>query len=367
MAIITLYAAIIPQSVLFQRDHDQAFEFFLHTIGNTIPLATRLRQTQAISGYFRALSALGNVIVFTFPAARVKQEVAKEGILPFSLYFASSYSFSMRPGRGVGFRRLPSTSREGHELHSSRAPAAALGLHWVVTVVLILAVVFGTSTASTGGTGEGGGFDHVPAYYLLLTAYAYGLDVFWFSVIGVGMLYLRLWPGSRWRYKSPVPHVVGVTAAVLFTVTNVFPLICIWVADPAERYLSKSKGVVPWFASATTAFCVLAGSGLYWVGFRFYLYQRRTRGGVELEVIRNPIFWRDPNSISASHASSSSIFGLGSKDGGAAERGQGAAGELVQIYEIIRLRWRAYSKKYESRRVSTVSTVSRATEMTVVT
>ncbi|KAM7186212.1 high-affinity methionine permease [Naviculisporaceae sp. PSN 640] len=335
-----LYAAIIPRDILFgsrasHKDTDLLPQFFLHTVGKTLSvgLEERMVKINAICDSLRALSAFGNVIVFTFTAAKVKQEVAKEGVLPFSLFFASSYTFSLKPGQNFGFRRLPPGSRAGYQMHSSRAPAAALGLHWTVTCILIVAVVFGTDK-------KGDGFDHVPAYYLFVTAYAYGLDIIWFSVIGMAMLCLRLWPGSRWRHKSPIPHWIGTTAALLFTVTNMFPLVCIWVADPAEKYLAKSEGVVPWFASQTTALCVVAASALYWVGFRFYLYQKRSKDGQELEVIRSPVFLRVTGSAAADNWS---IFGFGSKKRKPAaaglETGEEASGELVQIYEIVQLKW----------------------------
>lgn len=202
-----LYAAVIPKDILFQSNHDQASEFFRLTIGRV----ASSRQTQAICGSFRALSAIGNVIVFTFTAARVKQEIAKEGVLPYSLFFASSYSFSF----SNGFRRLP-PSKSGYQLYSSRAPAAALGLHWVVTSIVILATVFGTVQLSSSRF-------NLPAYYLGIAAFAYGLDIIWFSVMGIGVLCLRLWPGSKWRYKSPVPHALGVVAAATFGATNAFP------------------------------------------------------------------------------------------------------------------------------------------------
>jgi hypothetical protein len=293
-------AAIIPKEVLFQPDKDIALEFFMRTIGRA---SSDLSRVQAACGALRALSAIGNVIVFTFTAARVKQEVAKEGIFPFSLYLASSYDFSFRHG----FRRLPA-HKAGHHLHTQKAPAAALALHWTVTTILILACVLGTAAeTATQGT-----FSHLPGYSLLVMAYAYGLDIIWFTIIGVAMLRLRLWPGSKWRYKSPVPHPLGVAAAVVFTATNAFPLIAIWVPDPAQPFMSRSGERVPWFASQTMALAIVAAAAAYWAGFRFYLWHRRTRYSEVLKVTRSPVFWG----------------------------GQGGQKGLVLLYEIIRLQWK---------------------------
>lgn len=292
-----LYAAVIPKDILFKPNHDQAFEFFSHTIGR-VASAT---QTQAICGSFRALSAIGNVIVFTFTAARVKQEIAKEGILPYSLFFASSYSFSF----SNGFRRLP-PSRSGYQLYSSRAPAAALALHWVVTSIVILATVFGTVHLSSSRF-------HLPAYYLGIAAFAYGLDIIWFSVMGIGVLCLRLWPGSKWRQKSPIPHTLGVVAAATFGATNAFPLVAIWIPDPSAKFLSNTSDSVTWYAPQTYGMAVLVFGVVYWLCFRFYLYQRKMKAGESLEIVRIPIFWRSP-----------------------------PVGELLQLYEIVKVRWTRY-------------------------
>lgn len=290
--------------MLFLPNRDIALEFFTRTLGRASSDPSRV---QAACGALRALSAIGNVIVFTFTAARVKQEIAKEGIFPWSLYLASSYDFSFRHG----FRRLPAHAA-GHQLHTQKAPAAALALHWVVTTILILAAVLGTAAE----TASEDTFSHLPGYSLLLTAFAYGLDIMWFSVIGIAMLRLRLWPGSTWRKKSPVPHALGVVAAVVFTVTNVVPLVLIWVPDPREKFMSRSDGKVPWFASQTMAVTIMVAGVLYWAGFKFYLWQRRSAKGEVLTVTRSPVFWSP-------------------KDG----QRPGGQRVLVLLFEIIRLQW----------------------------
>jgi len=299
MVVNVLYAAIIPKEVLFQPGQDIALEFFKRTIGRASSDPSRV---EAACGALRALSAIGNVIVFTFTAARVKQEIAKEGVFPFSLYLASSYEFSFRHG----FRRLPA-HKPGHQLHTQKAPAAALALHWTVSTILILAAVLGTASE----TAAEGTFSHLPGYSLLVMAFAYGLDIIWFTVIGVGMLRLRLWPGSTWRSKSPVPHALGVAAAVVFTATNAVPLIAIWVPDPKQLFMSRSDGKIPWFASQTMALTIVVAAGVYWLGFRFYLWHKRTSYGDVLKVTRIPVFWR----------------------------GQSGRGDLVLLYEIIRVYW----------------------------
>src|ERR1700744_3787111 len=44
---------------------------------------------------FLAISSLGNIIVMTYTAARVKQEIAKEGLLPWPKFFGQNKDFSL--------------------------------------------------------------------------------------------------------------------------------------------------------------------------------------------------------------------------------------------------------------------------------
>lgn len=304
----TQQAANIPKEVLFQGDTDVALEFFKRTVGRA---ATDITHVETAAASLRALSAIGNVIVFTFTAARVKQEVAKEGVFPFSLYLAASYEFSLSHGFPF-FRHLPA-HEGGHQLYRQKAPAATLLLHWTVTTTMILAAMFGTAAQN----GIGDTFSHLPGYSLLLTANSYGLDIMWFTIIGVSMLLLRLTPGSTWRRQSPVPHILGVLAAFVFTVTNAVPLIAIWVPDPTEPFISRSDGKVGWFAFQTMAVTVLAAAALYWAIFKFYLWQKRVRHGLKLKMSKSPVFWEGP----------------------------GGSSEWVLWYEIIVKEWIVYVPK----------------------
>ncbi|KAK5996812.1 High-affinity methionine permease [Cladobotryum mycophilum] len=62
---------------------------------------------------FVSLSNIGNVLASSFARSRVINELAKEGLLPFSSFWASIKPFN--------------------------APAAALFLHWIVTVIVLIA------------------------------------------------------------------------------------------------------------------------------------------------------------------------------------------------------------------------------------
>jgi len=56
---------------------------------------------------FVALSALGNVLTITFAQSRVNQEISKEGIIPFSRFWASNWP-GEAPGPGLLLHFIPS-------------------------------------------------------------------------------------------------------------------------------------------------------------------------------------------------------------------------------------------------------------------
>ncbi|KAK5652423.1 hypothetical protein OQA88_10465 [Cercophora sp. LCS_1] len=87
--------------------------------------AHRERVVQGISAML-AVFIFGNLLAQTYTASRVKQEIAKEGILPKSLWFAASKNTLV--------------ARWFQSINPEQAPFAATALHWGVEVVLVLSV-----------------------------------------------------------------------------------------------------------------------------------------------------------------------------------------------------------------------------------
>ena len=85
-----------------------------------------------------ATSVFGNIVVMTFTAARVKQEIAKEGILWQSLFWAT--------GRTTPAVKIWSWFKEDqphtplddpdHD-QKEQTPMAGLLLHWIFSVLLV--------------------------------------------------------------------------------------------------------------------------------------------------------------------------------------------------------------------------------------
>jgi hypothetical protein len=186
----------------------------------------------------------------------VKQEIAKQGILPSSLFFAQSFHMSIRSL----FSRSPRTTA-----NSETTPVPALMLHWFFTMFLIVAAVIGIHNANPSLSGDKVSAD---AYYFVVSMYAYVLDVMVYAWVGLGVLYLRLSPARRWAQISKENHWLSILCALIFSAGTVFPLICLWIPDPQKPMLAVSS-TIPWFASQTVAFAVVGFSMLYWVGFRY--------------------------------------------------------------------------------------------------
>lgn len=98
------YFAAVPREDLVGSGRILAATFFRNVMGE--------KAERALS-VFVALSAFGNVLSVIFSQGRIVQELGREGILPFSGFFASNKPFG--------------------------APFAGLFAHWVVSMIIMLA------------------------------------------------------------------------------------------------------------------------------------------------------------------------------------------------------------------------------------
>jgi amino acid transporter len=81
---IACFCAVPKDLIGTQEAPDMATVFLSQVFGDK----TAPRVMSALIPF----SLLGNITVMPFTAARVKQEIAKEGILPFSLPFAAEHT-----------------------------------------------------------------------------------------------------------------------------------------------------------------------------------------------------------------------------------------------------------------------------------
>lgn len=214
----------------------------------------------------------------------VKQEIAKEGILPYSLFFAKSYDLSLSTlfkGR--------SSQADSNTISSEKTPAAALALHWILTNIIVVVVVLAIQPKPYSST---------PAFTFMSIVFAYIIYVTVFVFISFGLLCLRFSKTARWAEKSEFKHPwVSVIAALILFAGSLFPLIFMWVPDRAYPTLPRTSNLVPWYASQTFGLSIVTFAFLYWVGLRCYVSVRSGREGKTLYVKREPKFRVDPGGL----------------------------------------------------------------------
>lgn len=175
--------------------------------------------------------------------------------------------------------------------------------HWIITNLFIIPAIFILQPTP---------YSSGPAYTFLITFYDYVLDVFWFAMTGLSLVYLRLLSKShQWRSVSKFPHWLSTSAALIFSLLNMFPVIGIWMYDPRIPYMTQTSSLVKWYVGATIGLVVLGLAVVYWAGFRLYLHARSRREGKSLVVERTPIIREEADRKS-----------------------------YIQLYEIVKLQWK---------------------------
>ncbi|KAG9705755.1 hypothetical protein KCU86_g3754, partial [Aureobasidium melanogenum] len=249
-----------------------ASEFFLLTCGSRIPYYA-----------FLAFSSLGNMIVDTFTAARVKQEIAKEGILPWHRYIAKSYNVTNEISRR--FSRSSKEKDKPDDSTSAPTPAVALMMHFFFATILILSV--------------SGVENPQDRYVILSNFYSYVINAFFAVCLAVGILLMRLtpplkkllaWhesdqsPPETWNSISSMNQWVSIIAALLMATSNAFPLVASWT----NKGLSSSNGI-PSRLVPGLGVGLLGLGATWWLCFSKILARGRTR-----EVTRRPMFTESP-------------------------------------------------------------------------
>ncbi|KAK5656718.1 hypothetical protein OQA88_4265 [Cercophora sp. LCS_1] len=197
------YFAAIPKADLAKSEVIVAGLFFRNVFGES----AAARSLPA----FVALSNIGNVLAVSFAHSRVNQELAKEGILPYSSFWASSKPFN--------------------------TPSASLFLHWIVTVIVLLAPPPG------------------PAYNFVVNLYTYpGAWINGF-VVG-GLIYLRFRESENWSstWKTPI------WVAIIYLFLNVFLAITPFIPPNSDW---NADGY-PYYAFPLVGTGVLLLGVLYW-------------------------------------------------------------------------------------------------------
>ncbi|KAJ4387446.1 hypothetical protein N0V93_008038 [Gnomoniopsis smithogilvyi] len=272
---------------------------------------------------FVAVSCLGNIIVMTYTAARVKQEIAKTGMLPYSKFFADNRDFSV--GRFLRwirddkqkFRKILRNGFLSPEQHSEETPIGAFLLHIGSCIILLL--------ATAGMSGDN-------AYSLLTRLYAYVINAFNGVLLSSGILILRFFgPAAttdgaivKWSDMTGTTFrpLLSVTCAVIYLLGNLWPIFASWVpqsSNPSSVGQNTAYNAA-WWLMPTISLIVLAVSLLWFVGFLAYAKRREKTKNEVFTIDRVPEF---ESSDTPGH------------EPGADEDG------LVLVHETVYLDWRA--------------------------
>lgn len=234
-----------------------------------------------------SVSIFGNIIAMTFAAARVKQELAKEGILPFSLFFARGY---VTPWSRIRRRPVASASDEDSIAEFSietdsrieRSPAAALFLHWLSSVVLVAVTAFLKPTTS---------------YSLLLGLFSYCDHILIGALVSGGLLYLKF---DAWRTESRrrwsaienryTPYLSPLHVVVYFIATT-FLLFAAFVPPVDGSPFTSEVAGYAWYILPIIGCSSPLWGAAWWLGLRFV----RWRARIEFRVERFPCNVRDPS------------------------------------------------------------------------
>jgi hypothetical protein len=148
------------------------------------------------------------VIVMTFTASRVKQELAKEGILPWSLFFSTgrttATSWLKARLRKSSHQAQPASEKSGHDSSHplenplEQTPMAALGLQWLSSLFLIAV------TAPITGV--------ISQFSFLTNLYTYTMVILVAFCTTTGLLYCKYirrdWIGEYKPWGGPAAAVI---------------------------------------------------------------------------------------------------------------------------------------------------------------
>ncbi|KAH7121147.1 high-affinity methionine permease-like protein [Dendryphion nanum] len=198
------YFAAIPKSDLAKSEVIVAGLFFRNVFGDS----AGARSLPA----FVAVSNLGNVLAVSFAHARLNQEFAKEGLLPFSRFWASNKPFN--------------------------APATALFLHWLITVIVLVAPPAG------------------PAYNFITDLYTY--PGAWINgFVTAGLIYLQYSKKEAWKS----PWHTWIPVSVLYLAANIFLALVPFIPPDSDW---NAEGY-PYYVFPIVGVGVLLLGATYWL------------------------------------------------------------------------------------------------------
>ncbi|KAL7275044.1 methionine permease [Rhizina undulata] len=196
------YFAAVPKEEILSSGRILAASFFRNMFGP---------QAEKAISVFVALSAFGNVLSVIFSQGRLVQELGREGIIPWSKFWASNRPFN--------------------------APLAGLFEHWLVSIIIMLAPPPG---------------DAVISYPLSV------INLF----VSIALITLYVAPSKN--LSEPFAPSIRATLPVVifFGLSNIYLIVAPFVPPEAGQNVYKS---LPYYLHCVVGMGVLAAGGVYWL------------------------------------------------------------------------------------------------------
>ncbi|KIH94600.1 hypothetical protein SPBR_05671 [Sporothrix brasiliensis 5110] len=183
---------------------------------------------------FVIISAAGNIAATSFAQARVNEELAKDGLLPFASFWRSGDKKD---------KKVVMDTMGTMETPTNPTPSRGLLLHWLVSVLVIVVPPPGK------------------IYNFLVDIGGYPVSVISVA-IAAGLLYLHSTPSERWASPWPAPRL----AIIVFATSNCLLLVLPWIPPVGGRGESERFAS---YAYPTTALAVIASGALFWLWWRY--------------------------------------------------------------------------------------------------
>ncbi|KAK9477815.1 amino acid/polyamine transporter I [Lipomyces japonicus] len=199
------YFAAVPGEEMANSGTIIAAKYFRNVFGLS---------AERVLSVFIALSALGNVMAVIFTHGRVVQELAKEGIIPFSSLFASNLPFN--------------------------APFMGLFEHWLMAIIIMLAPPPGD------------------AYNFIVNLIAYPLSVV-NMFVALGLIYIYI-HGNEFEWQPKIR--ASLPVAVFFCASNLYLIAAPFVSpDSSNQNVYQS---LPYYLHAIVGIGIFALGAVYW-------------------------------------------------------------------------------------------------------
>jgi len=227
-----------------------------------------------------AVSIFGNLMIHTFSAGRLKQEIAKEGIIPFSLFFAT--------GHETLWAKLLAYARQDRgpraivdmENHPEQSPTSAIWLHWITTVILVAATAILPPSQQ---------------YMFLVYLYVYINQAIIGALVAGGLLYLKLDSffngknGRDWAHKVAWKPWIDPLHAVVYFLFMGFIIFASLAKPSANSPFDRSVTGYEWWVVPVIGLSSLLFGVVWWCGLRILEWKEHWR----LTVQRVPYIIKD--------------------------------------------------------------------------